>query len=74
MRGLIANFLRKITKAGCLCQELWNRTTASASIRAFRDALIASINKELEVSPFSVPIRRLRVERTADGAPVAPIE
>jgi len=55
-------------------EHILNRTTASANIRAFRDALIASINKELEVSPFSVSIGRLRVERTADGAPVAPIE
>ncbi len=55
-------------------EHLLNRTTASANIRAFRDALIASINAELEVSAFSVPISRLRVERTADGAPVAPIE
>lgn len=55
-------------------EHILNRTTASANVRAFRDALIASINRELAVSPFSVPIGRLRVERTADGAPVAPIE
>jgi hypothetical protein len=55
-------------------EHLLNRTTASANIRAFRDALLASINAELEISAFSVPISRLRVERTADGAPVAPIE
>jgi len=55
-------------------EHLLNRTTASANIRAFRDALIAAIGEELEVSPFSIPIQRLRVERTADGAPVAPLE
>ncbi|MBL9129522.1 MAG: hypothetical protein JNL97_17860 [Verrucomicrobiales bacterium] len=55
-------------------EHLLNRTTASANVRSFRDALIAAINKELEISAFSVPISRLRVERTADGAPVAPIE
>lgn len=55
-------------------EHLLNRTTASANVRTFRDALIASIARELEISAFSVPISRLRVERTADGAPVAPIE
>lgn len=55
-------------------EHILNRTTASANVRAFRDAFISAINQELETSPYSVPISRLRVERTADGAPVAPVE
>ncbi len=55
-------------------EHLLNRTSASANVRAFRDALIAAIATELQTSAFSVPINRLRVERTADGAPVAPLE
>lgn len=55
-------------------EHLLNRTTAPASVRAFRDALIAAIDTELQTSAFSIPISRLRVERTADGAPVAPLE
>lgn len=55
-------------------EHLLNRTTASDTIRAFRTALIAAIDAELQISPFSIPISRLRVERQADGAPVAPIE
>lgn len=55
-------------------EHILNRSTASANIRAFRDALIAAINTELQTSAYSIPISRLRVERTADGAPVAPLE
>jgi hypothetical protein len=55
-------------------EHILNRSTASTNVRAFRDALIAAINGELQTSAFSVPISRLRVERTADGAPVAPLE
>lgn len=55
-------------------EHILNRTTASANVKAFRDALIAAIDAELQVSAFSIPISRLRVERTADGAPVAPQE
>lgn len=55
-------------------EHILNRTTASANVRAFRDALIRSIDAELQVSAFSIPFSRLRVERSADGAPVAPLE
>lgn len=55
-------------------EHILNRTTASTNIRLFRDALIEAIDTELQVSPFSIPITRLRVERVADGAPVAPRE
>jgi hypothetical protein len=55
-------------------EHILNRTTAPDNVRRFRDALIAGIATQLEVSAFSIPITRLRVERVADGAPVAPIE
>jgi len=55
-------------------EHLLNRANASGNVRTFRDALVAAIAVRLETSPFSVPISRLKVERTADGAPVAPIE
>lgn len=55
-------------------EHLLNRATASQNIRSFRNALVASIEHQLETSAFSVPLARLNVERTADGAPVAPIE
>lgn len=55
-------------------EHILNRTTAPANVRAFRDRLIQAIDTELQTSAFSIPISRLRVERTADGAPVAPIE
>ena len=53
-------------------EHLFNRATAPANIKSFRDALVAGINVALKSSPYSVPIDRLNVERTADGAPVAP--
>lgn len=55
-------------------EHLLNRSTAPANVRAFRNRLIQSIDAELQVSAFSIPISKLRVERTADGAPVAPLE
>lgn len=55
-------------------EHLLNRTTASANVVNFRNALIAAIQTDLLTSPNSVSLNRLHVERTADGAPVAPIE
>lgn len=55
-------------------EHLLNRSSASANVKAFRDALITSIQTELQSSANSVPLGTLQVERTADGAPVAPIE
>ena len=55
-------------------EHLLNRTTAAANVRNFRTKLIESIDAELQVSAFSIPISRLRVERQAEGAPVAPVE
>jgi hypothetical protein len=55
-------------------EHLLNRSTASGNVKLFRDALVAAINERLKTSAFSVPISKLNVERTADGAPVAPVE
>jgi len=53
-------------------EHLLTRTTASANVSNFRAALISSIETELLTSSFSIPIGRLKVERSADGSPVAP--
>jgi hypothetical protein len=53
-------------------EHILNRTTASANVKNFRNALIAAIDTQLQTSAFSIPISKLRVERQADGAPVAP--
>jgi len=55
-------------------QHLLNRPTASANAKSFRNALIGAIERQIETSAFSVPLHKFRVERTADNAPVAPIE
>ncbi len=55
-------------------EHIFNRSTASANVRTFRDALVSAIDAELQISAFSIPLSRMRVERVADGAPVAPIE
>jgi hypothetical protein len=53
-------------------EHILNRTTASANVKNFRNALIAAIDTQLQTSAFSIPISKLNVERQADGAPVAP--
>ncbi len=53
-------------------EHILNRTTASANVKNFRNALIAAIDAQLQTSAFSIPISKLNVERQADGAPVAP--
>jgi hypothetical protein len=55
-------------------EHLFVRTTASANIKAFRDRLIKAIDVDLSTSAFSIPLSKLKVERTAEGAPVSPIE
>ena len=53
-------------------EHLLTRDTAPVNVQAYRTALIGSIETELLTSSFSIPIGRLNVERSADGAPVAP--
>ena len=55
-------------------EHLLNRSTAAANVKTFREALVAGIGVALKSSAYSVPIDRLNVERTSDGAPVAPKE
>jgi hypothetical protein len=55
-------------------EHLFIRTTASQPIRDFRNALITKIDLDLRSSAYSIPLSRVRVERTAEGGPVSPIE
>ncbi len=55
-------------------EHLLNRTTASADIVNFRNALLTAIDTDLQTSAFSLPISKVLVERTAEGGPVSPIE
>lgn len=55
-------------------EHLLSRTTASANLKSFRDGLIKAIDTELRSSPFSIPLSKLKVERTAEGGPVSPVE
>ncbi|MCW5558467.1 MAG: hypothetical protein KIT22_11635 [Verrucomicrobiae bacterium] len=55
-------------------EHIFNRPTASANVKAFRDRLIQAIDVDLETSAFSIPISKLKVERAAEGGPVSPVE
>jgi hypothetical protein len=55
-------------------EHLLNRTTAPAETVTFRNALLAAIDSDLQTSAFSLPISRVKVERSAEGGPVSPIE
>jgi hypothetical protein len=55
-------------------EHLFNRTTASANVKSFRDRLIRAIDLDLQTSAYSIPLSKVRVERTGEGGPVSPIE
>ena len=55
-------------------EHLFIRTTASQPVRDFRNALITKVDLDLQTSAYSIPLSRARVERTAEGGPVSPIE
>lgn len=55
-------------------EHIFVRTTASANLRTFRDALIAKIDEDLQTSAYSIPLSRVRVERQAQGGQLAPLE
>lgn len=55
-------------------EHLLVRSTASANVKSFRDALIGKIDTELQTSAFSIPISKVKVERAAEGGPVSPVE
>ncbi len=55
-------------------EHIFIRTTASANLRNFRNALIAKIDEDLQTSAYSIPLSRARVERSAQGGPVSPLD
>jgi hypothetical protein len=55
-------------------EHLFNRSTASGPIKTFRDRLITAIDADLQVSAYSIPLSRVKVDRSAEGGPVAPKE
>jgi hypothetical protein len=55
-------------------EHLLIRTTASQNIKNFRTALIGKVDLDLATSAYSIPLSRVRVERTAEGGPVSPVE
>lgn len=55
-------------------EHLFNRSTASANIKAFRSRLIQAIEVDLATSAFSIPLSKLKVERASEGGPVSPVE
>lgn len=55
-------------------EHLFVRTTASANIKSFRTRLVQAIDLDLQTSAYSIPLSKVRVERTAEGAPVSPLE
>lgn len=55
-------------------EHILNRTTASANLKAFRTALLQAIDVDLQASAFSIPLSKVKVERTAEGGPVSPVE
>lgn len=55
-------------------EHLFIRSTASANVKAFRNRLIQAIDLDLQSSAYSIPLSKVRVERTAEGGPVSPVE
>lgn len=55
-------------------EHLLSRTTASPDVVSFRTALLAAIDADLQTSAYSLPISKVKVERSAEGGPVTPIE
>lgn len=55
-------------------EHLFNRTTASATLKSFRDRLLQAIDVDLQTSAYSIPLSKVKVERTGEGGPVSPVE
>ena len=53
-------------------EHILNRTTASANIVSFRNALITEIGNVLTTSFSSVKLNQVQVTRNADGGPISP--
>ena len=54
-------------------EHLLSRTTASGNVTSFLAALLAAIDADLQTSAYSIPLSKVRVERSAEGGPVTPL-
>lgn len=54
-------------------EHLLSRTTASGNVTSFLAALLAAIDVDLQTSAYSLPLSKVRVERSAEGGPVTPL-
>ena len=54
-------------------EHLLSRTTASGNVTSFLAALLAAIDVDLQTSAYSLPLSRVKVERSAEGGPVTPL-
>ena len=54
-------------------EHLLSRTTASGNVTSFLAALLAAIDVDLQTSAYSIPLSKVRVERSAEGGPVTPL-
>jgi hypothetical protein len=54
-------------------EHILNRSSASADIVAFRNALLAAIDTDLQTSAHSLPISKVKVSRNGEGGVVNPI-
>ncbi len=54
-------------------EHIFVRSTASADLITFRDALLGAIDTDLQTSAHSLPISKVKVTRNAEGGVVNPI-
>lgn len=54
-------------------EHLLSRTTASGNVTSFLAALLAAIDVDLQTSAYSLPLSKVKVERSAEGGPVTPL-
>jgi hypothetical protein len=54
-------------------EHIFVRSTASADLITFRDALLGAIDSDLQTSAHSLPISKVKVTRNAEGGVVNPI-
>ena len=54
-------------------EHLLVRSTASTQVKAFRDAVLTAIDADLQTSAYSLPVSKVKVERTGEGSTVTPL-
>lgn len=54
-------------------EHLLSRTTASGNVTSFLASLLAVIDVDLQTSAYSLPLSKVKVERSAEGGPVTPL-